>query len=305
VESIKIKLKAKELGFSACGIARAHSLQVQRPALEKWLSEGMNGSMDYMSRNFEMRLDPAKIVEEAKSVISVIINYFPSQEQSDPEAPVISKYAYGKDYHFILKDKLNQLLQFIQSEISPCNGRAFVDSAPVMERAWARESGLGWIGKHSLLINKIHGSFVFIGELIIDLELDYSGEIVSDHCGSCTRCIDACPTKAIVSPHVVDARKCISYLTIESKEEIPSEFHDQLNNRVFGCDICQDVCPWNKKIIPTLAEEFKPTEGLLEMTQSDWQNLDQPNYRKRFRSTPFERAGYKKIVNTINYMDQK
>jgi len=270
--------------------------------LESWLSEGMNGSMNYMARNVDMRLDPSKIVEGAKSVISVLINYYPSQRQEDPEAPVVSKYAYGRDYHFIVKEKLNQLLAFIQTEITPCSGRAFVDSAPVLERAWAKQSGLGWIGKHSLLISKEYGSFVFIGELIIDLDLVYCEQIITDHCGTCTRCMDTCPTKAIVAPHVVDARKCISYLTIESKDEIPAEFHDTLNNQIFGCDICQDICPWNKKLIPTQAEEFNPTTGLLNMNRSDWQNLDKSTYRKRFKNSAIERAGYDKLMRNLQHL---
>lgn len=290
------------MGFEACGISKVRSLEEERNPLESWLSEGMNGSMDYMARNLEKRLDPAKIVEGAKSVISVLINYYPSRRQEDPEAPVISKYAYGRDYHFIIKEKLNTLLGFIQAEIYPCNGRPFVDSAPVLERAWAKQSGLGWIGKHSLLISKEYGSFVFLGELITDLELDYDKETVPDHCGTCTRCMDACPTKAIVTPHKVYARKCISYLTIESKDEIPAEFHDKLNNRIFGCDICQDVCPWNKKILPTQAEEFKPTAGLLEMKKPDWQNLDKATYRKRFKNSAFERAGYNKLMRNFQHL---
>ena len=303
--SFKIKEKALQFGFAACGISQVHPLEDQRHAIESWLGEGMNGAMSYMERNLEMRLDPSKIVENAKSVISVLINYYPLQKQADPEAPVISKYAYGKDYHFIVKENLNKLLKFIQTEISSCNGRAFVDSAPVLERAWAKNAGLGWIGKHSLLISKKHGSYVFIGELIIDLELEYDNLIETDHCGTCTRCIDACPTKAIIAPHVIDARKCISYLTIESKEDIPAEFKDKLNSRIFGCDICQDVCPWNKKIEPSEAEEFKPVEGLLEMKKQEWLDLDKPTYKKMFRGTAFERAGYKKLLSNIYRVDQK
>ena len=298
--SALIKSKAISIGFSACSISKVHSLEKERPALLNWLSEGRNGSMAYMSRNIEMRLDPAKIVEGAKSVISVLINYYPLETQKDLEAPIVSKYAYGKDYHFILKEKLNKLLEYIQTEISPCNGRSFVDSAPVLERVWAKDSGLGWIGKNSLLISKQLGSYVFIGELILDLDLEADNEIVTDHCGSCTRCLDACPTKAIVEPYVIDSRKCISYLTIENKQDIPSEYQNKLNNRVFGCDICQDVCPWNKKVIPTQAEEFKPIEGLLEMTKSDWQSLDKRTYNTRFKNSAFERAGFKKLIRNFN-----
>ena len=294
-----IKSKASDLGFSACGITSVHSLENQRQALESWLAEGMNGSMAYMENHLEMRLNPAELVEGARSVITVLLNYFPSQIQTDPEAPIISKYAYGKDYHFVVKEKLNKLLEFIQSDISPCNGRSFVDSAPILERAWAKESGLGWIGKNSLLISRKLGSYVFIGELIIDLELDYNSEIETDHCGTCTRCIDACPTGAIVTPHSIDARKCISYLTIESKDEIPTEFQEKLNNRIFGCDICQDVCPWNKKLAETDVPEFKPIPGLLEMKKSEWLDLDKTTYNKLFRGTAFERAGNKKLMRNI------
>jgi epoxyqueuosine reductase len=305
VRSDLIKSRAKELGFSACGIVQVHALERDLNAFESWLQKGMHGSMDYMARNPEKRLNPTKLVEGAKSVITVLLNYFPSQKQVDPEAPVISKYAYGKDYHFVIKDKLAELLRFIDKEISPCKGRAFVDSAPVLERAWARESGLGWIGKNSMLISKEFGSYVFIGELIVDLELDYNNESVSDYCGTCSRCINACPTGAITAPRIIDARKCISYQTIENKDEIPPELHQKLNNRIFGCDICQDVCPWNKRTESTEIEEFKPIGGLLEMNLTQWHNLDQPTYKKMFRNAAFERAGYKKLMQNISYTAQR
>lgn len=302
--SLLIRQKALDLGFSECGISKVRVLDEERAPLQKWLSENMNGNMGYMANHFEMRLDPAKIEVGAKSVISVLINYFPSGKQSDPTAPIISKYAYGRDYHFILKEKLTDLLQFIQSEISPCQGRAFVDSAPVMERALAKAAGLGWIGKHSLLINKYFGSYVFIGELILDLELAYDIPFTSDHCGTCTRCIDACPTGAIVADRVVDARKCISYHTIENKEEVPCSIRGSLENRIFGCDICQDVCPWNKVITPNQGEDFKPIEGLLEMGKNDWIELKPETYKARFSKTAFERAGYKRIMRNISYLEE-
>ena len=301
-QSRLIKQKALELGFSECGISKARVLEEERAPFQKWLSEKMNGNMGYMSNHFEMRLDPAKIEEGAKSVISVLINYFPSKKQIDLTAPVISKYAYGRDYHFIVKEKLTDLLKYIQSEISPCQGRAFVDSAPVMERALAKAAGLGWIGKHSLLINKYLGSYVFIGELILDLDLAYDIPFTSDHCGTCTRCIDACPTRAIVADRVVDARKCISYHTIENKEEIPDSIRGKLENHIFGCDICQDVCPWNKVITPNQSEDFRPTEGLLEMQKNDWIELQPETYKARFSKTAFERAGYKRIMQNISYL---
>lgn len=300
-----IKNKAKEIGFSACGITSVHSIESERHALESWLANRMHGSMSFMTRNLGKRLNPAELVQGAKSIIVVLMNYYSPLKQADPEAPLISKYAYGKDYHIVIKDKLNQLLKYIDKEIAPCRGRAFVDSAPVLEKAWAKESGLGWIGKHSLLISKEYGSFVFIGELIIDLELNYNIGKETDYCGSCTRCIDACPTKAIVSPRVIDARKCIAYQTIENKGEFPPEACDKLNNRVFGCDICQDACPWNKKIPETEVLEFKPISGLLEMDSQAWHNIDQTTFDNMFRQTALERVGYSKLMQNISYTSQK
>jgi len=302
--SQRIKEKALELGFSACGIAEVRILEEDRERLAKWLSEGMNGTMAYMENHFEMRLDPAKIEEGARSVISVLINYFPAERQTDREAPVISKYAYGKDYHLIVKEKLNNLLMFIRSEISPCRGRAFVDSAPVLDRPWAKAAGLGWIGKNSLLLSKDHGSYVFIGELITDLVLSYDEPFSGDYCGNCTRCMDACPTQAIVFPRIVDARRCISYHTIENKEEAPLELRANFRNRIFGCDICQDVCPWNKKINPNQSLDFKPLEGLLEMDKNSWKELDRENFAQLFRKSAFKRAGYDQIMRNISFLNE-
>jgi len=304
VYSQQIKEKAIELGFSACGISAVRCLDEERERLQNWLSNGMNASMAYMANHFEMRLDPGKIEEGAKSVISVLINYYPAQKQTDPDAPIISKYAYGKDYHLVVKEKLNNLLIFIQSALFPCSGRAFVDSAPVFERPLAKAAGLGWIGKNSLLISKEFGSYVFIGELIIDHELDYDIPFTSDYCGKCTRCIDACPTGAIVFPRTIDARKCISYHTIENKDEIPLSIQEKLQNRLFGCDICQDVCPWNKKAEPNQSLDFMPIEGLLEMKKKDWKTLDQVTYNKMFRQSPFERAGYERISRNFGYLNE-
>ena len=302
IYSRRIKQKALELGFSECGISEVRTLEEEREPLQKWLAEIMNGNMGYMANHFEKRLNPGKIEEGAKSVISVLINYFPSRKQADPTAPEISKYAYGRDYHFVVKEKLKSLLIFIQSELSPCRGRAFVDSAPIMERSLAKAAGLGWIGKHSLLINKYFGSYVFIGELIIDLELACDLPFTSDHCGTCTRCIDACPTQAIVADRVVDARKCISYHTIENKEEVPISIREKLENHIFGCDICQDVCPWNKVILPNQSADFMPIEGLLEMQKKDWGHLDRLTYNKIFRISALERAGYNRIKRNIGYL---
>jgi len=303
-DSRRIKEKALELGFSACGISAVRCLDEERARLHNWLSNGMNASMTYMANHFEMRLDPGKIEEGAKSVISVLINYYPSQKQTDPTAPVISKYAYGKDYHIVVKEKLNNLLIFIQTVISPCRGRAFVDSAPVLERPLAKAAGLGWIGKNSLLISKKYGSYVFVGELIVDLELNYDSPFTADYCGNCTRCIDACPTGAIVSPRTIDARKCISYHTIENKEEVPAAICENLHNQVFGCDICQDVCPWNRKAKPNQSLDFMPIEGLLEMKKKDWNELSPDKYAKIFTHTAFERAGFEQIRRNANNLKE-
>jgi epoxyqueuosine reductase len=300
--SKKIKIKAKELGFDDCGIAPVRCMDEEEPHLKKWLHEGMNGKMGYMANHFEKRLDPGKLVENSRSVISVLLNYLPSETQKDPKAPVVSRYAYGIDYHFVIKDKLNKLLDFINNEISPCEGRPFVDSAPVLDKAWAREAGLGGIGKNSCLISPNLGSWVFIGELIIDLELKYDTPFTKNHCGNCTRCIDACPTGAIVSDKKIDARKCISYLTIENRDEIPEEFKGKLQNRIFGCDICQDVCPWNKKTLPCTTTEFHPKKEFIEMTTEKWTKLDQTTFKYIFKGTALERVGYKGIKRNIDFI---
>ena len=301
--SERIKAEAKRLGFTDCGIASVQHLDEEEPRLLKWLENGMNGQMGYMERNVEKRLDPGKLVEGARSVVSVILNYYPAEKQKAEDAPVISKYAYGTDYHFVIKDKLKSLLRFIQEEIAPCSGRPFVDSAPVLDRAWARRAGLGWIGKNSHLISPKHGSFFFIGELIIDLELAYDQPADTDFCGSCTRCIDACPTKAIVAPHTIDARKCISYLTIENREEIPETFKGQLKDRMYGCDICQDVCPWNRNPSPHNVEAFIPKPDLLEMTRADWTDLDREDFNQLFRKSAVKRAGFKGLRRNIDFLD--
>ena len=302
--SLQIKKKAIELGFSACGISAVRCLDEERDRLQKWLTNRMNASMAYMANHFEMRLDPGKIEEGAKSVISVLINYYPTQKQTDPAAPKISKYAYGKDYHLVVKEKLNNLLIFIQSSISPCHGRSFVDSAPVLERPLAKAAGLGWIGKNSLLISKEFGSYIFIGELVIDLELKFDDPFTADYCGNCTRCIDACPTRAIVFPRTIDARKCISYHTIENKEAVPESIRENLHNQIFGCDICQDVCPWNKKAKTNQSLDFMPIEGLLEMKKKDWTELSPESYTQIFKHSAFERAGYERIKRNVGYLKE-
>ena len=300
--SIQIKQKALELGFLDCGIARADYLEDEKSRLERWLSQGMHGEMGYMARNQEKRLDPRLLFENARSVISVLLNYYPSQTQLDPEAPVLSKYAYGTDYHFVLKEKLQALLAFIQQGIAPCNGRPFVDSAPVLDRAWAARAGLGWIGKNTNLISVTHGSFFFIGELIIDLELEPDHQTVHNHCGTCTRCIDACPTKAIVAPYVVDARRCISYQTIELKGSLDENLKKSFQNRVFGCDICQDVCPWNRKPQPHHETAFEPLPKLMQLRAKEWHNMDQPLFNELFRKSAVKRTKYSGLMRNLHFL---
>lgn len=260
-----IKSEAKKLGFLSCGISEAGFLEKEAPRLENWLNQNRHGEMKYMENHFDKRLNPTLLVDDAKSVISLLLNYYPSEKQNG-ESYKISKYAYGEDYHFIIKDKLKQLLQFIQTEIGEVNGRVFVDSAPVLDKAWAAKSGLGWIGKNSNLITQKTGSFYFIAELIIDLELEYDNP-VTDHCGTCTACIDACPTEAIVAPYVVDGSKCISYFTIELKENIPAEMKGKFDDWMFGCDICQDICPWNRFSKPHSEPLFSPNPELLAFSK--------------------------------------
>ena len=300
--SEQIKTKAREIGFLDCGISEARFLPEEENRLQSWLQNEMNGEMTYMNRNFDKRLDPSLLVENAKSVISVLLNYFSEEKQTDPEAPVISKYAYGTDYHFVMKEKLNELLKFIQSEIGPCEGRCFVDSAPVLDRAWAARSGLGWIGKNTNLISPQLGSFFFIGELIIDMELQISDKVVNNHCGTCTRCLDACPTQALVSPYILDARRCISYQTIENRGEIDTELKGKFENRVFGCDICQDVCPWNLKSQTHLEAAFVPDRQLMELSKSEWEHLEKPLFNKLFRKSAVKRTGFEGLMRNLKFL---
>lgn len=299
----EIKKEALKLGFAACGIAKARFLGEEKEHVEQWLENGFHGEMKYMERNFAKRLSPGLMVDGAKSVISVLFNYYTNETQTDDSAPLISKYAYGKDYHYVVKEKLYRLFSFIQSKVSHAGGRAFVDSAPVLDKAWARLSGLGWIGKNSCLINPRFGSFVFIGELILDIELDYDVPFDKNYCGNCTGCIDACPTQAIVAPGVVDARKCISYLTIESKSKIPEQFKGKMKNRGFGCDICQDVCPWNRKALQHNHGELKPKPEFLSMKKEEWRVLLKEKYNRLFKKTPVERVGYDGLIHNINFLD--
>jgi epoxyqueuosine reductase len=296
-----IKTESKRLGFDYCGISKADFLEEEAPRLENWLNNNMHGQMSYMQNHFDKRLDPRLLVPGAKSVISLLLNYYPSEKQADETAPKISKYAYGEDYHFVIKEKLNLLLEFIRSTIGDVDGRVFVDSAPVMDKAWAKKSGLGWIGKNSNLINKNNGSFYFIAELIIDLELEYDGAI-KDYCGTCTRCMDACPTDAIMAPYVVDGSKCISYFTIELKENIPLEVKGKLDNWAFGCDVCQDVCPWNRFSKSNQEKQFQPNTELLGMTNNDWQELTEETFKRVFKNSAVKRTKFSGLKRNINFI---
>jgi epoxyqueuosine reductase len=304
IASIRIKEKAHELGFLDCGISEANFLVEEKDRLLNWLQDEMHGEMGYMARNVDKRLDPRLLVENAHSVISVLLNYFPSGKQTDPEAPILSKYAFGTDYHFVMKDKLAELLQFIQSEIAPCEGRFFVDSAPVLDRAWAARSGLGWIGKNTNLISPEHGSFFFIGELILDLELPSDNKTVRNHCGNCTRCIDACPTLALVAPYVLDARRCISYQTIENRGEIDPELKGKFENRVFGCDICQDVCPWNLKSEVHSEAAFSPDLKLMNLTKIEWDEMDKPLFNELFRNSAVNRTRFEGLKRNLIFLEK-
>ena len=295
-----IKSEAKRLGFLSCGISKAEFLEVEAPRLENWLNQNRNGEMSYMENHFDKRLDPTLLVPGAKSVVSLLLNYYPEHTQTS-DTYKISKYAYGTDYHFIIKDKLKELLQAIQTEIGEIDGRAFVDSAPVLDKAWAAKSGLGWIGKNSNLLTKTVGSFYFIAELIIDLELEYD-YAVTDHCGSCTACIDACPTEAIVAPYVVDGSKCISYFTIELKDQLPTEMKGKFDDWAFGCDICQDVCPWNKFSKPHSEPLFNPHPDLLSLNKADWENITEETFRAVFKDSAVKRTKFSGLTRNIDFL---
>lgn len=297
-----IKAKAKELGFLSVGISKAEHMDEEARRLESWLSKDYHGQMSYMANHFDKRVDPTLLVPGAKSVISLAYNYYTDKEQSDPSAPKISKYAYGQDYHHIIKDKLKGFVAYITEEIGEIDGRVFVDSAPVLERDWAKRSGLGWIGKHTLLLSKQKGSYFFLAEIISDLELAYDHP-VSDHCGTCTACIDACPTDAIsASGYILDASKCISYLTIELREEIPTEFQEQMEGWMFGCDICQEVCPWNRFSTQHQEPAFAAKEGLLDMTKSEWTELTQEVFSKVFSKSAVKRTKFKGLKRNIEFL---
>jgi epoxyqueuosine reductase len=297
-----IKTWSRELGFDYCGIARAVRLDDDARRLESWLQKGMNGSMLYMENHFDLRIDPSRLVPGAKSVITLLLNYFPDEQQPS-EAPQIAKYAYGEDYHEVIRSKLKELLARIKAGIGEVEGRGFVDSAPVLERSWAVRSGLGWVGKNGNLLNKQAGSFFFIATLIVDLELEYDAPFAGDYCGTCRRCIDACPTEAILPNKVVDGSRCISYFTIELKEMlIPDEMKGKFDNWAFGCDTCQDVCPWNRFSKPTEEIAFSPVPAILNFRTSDWEELTEQGFKEIFRHSPVKRAKYAGLRRNLQFL---
>ena len=296
-----IKTEAKKLGFLSCGISKAEFLEDEAPRLERWLKDGKHGKMAYMENHFDKRLDPRLLVPDAKSIISLLFNYYTPLNQLDG-APKISKYAYGKDYHHVIKDKLKQLFQIINNKIGEVSGRVFIDSAPVMEKSWAVRSGLGWQGKNTNLISKKAGSFFFIAELIVDLELEYDTP-VTDHCGTCTACIDACPTEAL-TPYHIDASKCISYLTIELKDQIPTAFKNKMDDWAFGCDICQDVCPWNRFSKQHNEPLFSPNSEVINYTQKNWEEITQETFNIIFKNSAIKRTGFKGFKRNISFLKE-
>ena len=298
-----VKRKCFDLGFSHVGISKSVFLEKEAKRLEEWLSNDFNGKMSYMENHFDKRTDPGKLVDGAKSVISVLFNYHNPTKQLDDNAPKISQYAYGKDYHFVIKNKLKELQLFLTKKFGEINCRGFVDSAPVMDKVWAEKSGLGWIGKHSNLINKEMGSYFFIAELIVDIELEQDIPI-NDYCGTCTKCIDACPTEAIVQPYVVDGSKCISYLTIELKDQIlPNEFKGKMDSWMFGCDICQDVCPWNRFASAHNEPQFNPHPDLLKLTKKEWNELSEETYQNLFRKSAVKRTKFSGLKRNISFLN--
>jgi epoxyqueuosine reductase len=298
----RVKQIARDLGFQYCGISKSGFLEEEAPRLENWLKRNMHGEMRYMENHFDKRLDTTKLVEGSKSVISLLLNYYPEKELENTEYK-ISKYAYGEDYHSVIKDKLKEFLHEINEQIGEVYGRAFVDSAPVLDKAWAKKSGLGWVGKHTNLINRDMGSFFFIAELIVDLELEPDGPI-KDYCGTCTKCIDACPTDAITEPYVVDGSKCISYFTIELKDNLPSDYKGKFENWAFGCDICQDVCPWNRFSYPTKENRFNPSEQLKGMTKSDWEEITHEVFSELFKKSAIKRTKFEGLKRNVEFLRQ-
>ena len=297
-----IKQTAANLGFAYCGIAKAEKLDADAKRLESWLSEGMNGTMQYMENYFELRIDPTKLVPGAKSVITFMMNYYPSAKQND-EAPKISKYAFGNDYHEVIRNKLHELVDAIKTNIGEINVRGFVDSAPVLERSWAQKSGLGWIGKNGNLISKQNGSFFFLATLICDLELEYDSPFAKDYCGSCTRCLDECPTDAILPDKIIDGSKCISYFTIELKDALIDEsMKGQFQNWMFGCDVCQDVCPWNRFSQSTKENSFTPILEILNLSTKDWEEMTEETFKKVFNHSPLKRTKFAGIQRNLKFI---
>ncbi len=300
-----IKSAAKTLGFEYCGIARAEKLEEDAKRLESWLRKGFQGKMAYMENYFDVRIDPSKLVPGAKSIITLLLNYFPNIKQTDIDTPIVAKYAYGKDYHEVIREKLKIFLQMIKESIGDIHGRGFADSAPVLEKSWAQKSGLGWIAKNGNLITKNDGSFFFIATLIVDIELAYDNPFVKDYCGSCTRCIDACPTDAILDDKVIDGSKCISYFTIELKDAlIPDAVKGKFQNRMFGCDVCQDVCPWNRFAKPASEIAFKPIPQILNFSTSDWEELTEESFKIIFKDSPLKRSKYAGIKRNLKFISE-
>ena len=301
-QSEQIRKIARTLGFDQCGISKAEKLDEDARRLEQWLNNGYQGSMQYMERNFDLRVDPTLLVPGARSVITLLYNYFPATPESNTDLR-ISKYAYGQDYHTVIRNKLKEFLNILHDEIGEVVGRGFVDSAPVLERSWAKRSGLGWIGKNGNLINKRQGSFLFIATLITDLELEHDPPVTTDHCGTCTRCLDACPTQAILPGPTIDGSKCISYFTIELKEKlIPTEMKGKFDGWLFGCDTCQDVCPWNRFSRPTQEPSFAPIPGVLNLTNRDWEALSEETFQELFRDSPIRRTGWEGIRRNLKFL---
>jgi len=300
-----LKKEALRLGFSFIGIARAGFMEEEARRLEQWLNKGMHGQMAWMENHFDKRVDPRKLMDGAKSVVTLLFNYYPENQQSDPSAPKIARYAYGEDYHFVLKRKLKSLLHILRESVGDFQGRCFVDSAPVLERDWARRAGIGWVGKNTLLIHPRAGSWFFLAELILDVELLYD-QPMRDYCGTCTRCIDACPTQAIAPQgYIVDGSKCISYFTIELKEAIPEDYRDKFENWMFGCDICQEVCPWNRFAVPHEEPAFLPHPDLLDMTQREWIELSEDVFQKVFRHSAVKRTKFAGLKRNITFLQAR
>ena len=299
-----IKKLSAQLGFDYCGIAKAEKLDEDARRLETWLNKGMHGNMQYMENYFDLRIDPCKLVPGAKSVITLLMNYYPQQFQNEG-IPKIAKYAYGKDYHEVIREKLKAFMELIKAEVGEINGRGFIDSAPVLERSWAQKSGLGWIGKNGNLLNKNGGSFFFIATLIADIELDYDNPNTKDYCGTCTRCIDNCPTEAILPDKVIDGSRCISYFTIELKDAlIPGNMQGKFDNWMFGCDVCQDVCPWNRFSKPNNETAFTPFPQILNFTSNDWEELTEESFKIIFKNSPLKRTKFSGIKRNLKFLNQ-